>query len=85
MNITVHIERLIIDGISLAHSQRPCLQATVEAELARLLATNGLASNLQTHGSWPSLIAAPIELQSTNEPDCLGKQIAQAVYREIGR
>jgi hypothetical protein len=85
MNITVHIERLIIDGISLAHSQCPRLQATVEAELARLLATNGLASNLQTHGSWPSLTVAPIELQGTSEPSQLGMQIAQAVYRGIGK
>jgi hypothetical protein len=85
MNITVHIDRLILEGISLAHSQRPRLQATVEAELVRLLATNGLASNLQTHGSWPSLTAAPIELQNTNEPIQLGKQIAQAVYRGIGK
>ena len=85
MNITVHIDRLILDGISLAHGQRPCLQAAIEAELARLLAANGLASNLQTHGAWPSLSAAPIELQNTNEPGQLGKQIAQAIYRGIGK
>jgi hypothetical protein len=83
-SITVHIERLILDGLPIAHSQRAQLKAEVEAELARLLASDGLAGDLQTHGLWPSLTGGSIELQSEVEPGRLGKQIAQAVYRGIG-
>jgi hypothetical protein len=37
MNISVHIERLVLDGLFVSHGQRPLLQAAVEAELTRLL------------------------------------------------
>jgi hypothetical protein len=41
-NIQIYIDRLILDGISVPHSQRPLLQAAVEAELGRLLAEGGI-------------------------------------------
>jgi len=84
MNINIHIERLILDGLPITHSQRPQVQASVEAELARLLAADGLASGLQTGGMLPHLPGGNIQLTGDNNPSALGQQIAQAVYGGIG-
>jgi len=84
MNINIHIERLILDGLPITHSQRPLVQASVEAELARLLATDGLASSLQAGGALPNIPGGSIQLTSDGNPHKLGQQIAQAVYGGIG-
>jgi hypothetical protein len=84
MNINVSIERLILDGLSLSHSQRPLVQASVEAELARLLAADGLASHLQSGGALPHLKGGNIQLTHHSDPNTFGRQIAQAVYSGIG-
>jgi hypothetical protein len=83
-NIHVHIERLVLDGLPVWHSQRPLLQAAVEAELTRLLAADGLAPNLQAGGALPSVPVRGIQLTSEGNPHTLGQQIAQAVYGGIG-
>lgn len=83
-NIIVSIDGLIIDGLTIAHSQRPQLQAAVESELARLLAANGLAQHLMQGGSMRSLPAGGLQLTKVNDPHHLGRQIAEAVFVGIG-
>ncbi|MFB8790730.1 MAG: hypothetical protein U7123_18220 [Potamolinea sp.] len=85
MNINVNIDRLILEGVSVPVSQRPLLQAAIEAELARLLTADGLASSWQTGGAVPSLSGEVIQLNSDNNPTQLGQQIAQSVYRGMGK
>ena len=85
MNINVHIDRLILDGISISHYQRPLLQAAVEGELARLLAADGLATGLLAGGAMLHVPAGAIQLTGESDPANLGQQIAQAVYGGIGR
>ena len=85
MNINLHIERLILDGLSLAHAERPALQSAVEAELARLLAEGGLSPTLEAGGARPSLPAGAVELAPGGDAAHLGAQIAQAVYQGMGR
>lgn len=85
MNINVHIKRLVLDGISVSPGQRPHLQAAVEAELARLLAADGLAHSLLAGGAVPHVPAGAIQLTRESDPTHLGQQIARAVYRGIGR
>jgi hypothetical protein len=84
MNINVSIERLILDRLPLTHSQRPLVQAAIEAELARLLAAGGLATTLQAGGALPSIPGGSIQLASDGNPNMLGQQIAHAVYGVIG-
>jgi len=83
-NINIHIERLILDGLPISHSQRPLLQAAVEAELVRLLAADGLTPNLQVGSALPYVPGGSIHLASDGNPKTLGQQIAQAVYGGIG-
>ncbi len=84
MNINIHIERLILDGLPISHSQRPLVQAAIEAELVRLLAADGLTPILQAGGAMPYVPGGSLQLASDGNPHTLGKQIAQAVYGGIG-
>jgi hypothetical protein len=84
-NIAIHIERLALDGLPVTRSQGLLLQAALEAELARLLAANGLSPELQAGGAVPSLKAGNIQIASGSNPNQLGQQIAQAVHGGIGR
>ena len=86
MNINLHIERLILDGVNIAPGQRHLLQASVETELARLLADGGLSPSLYG-GRRPAVDVATngIQLASGNDPVQLGQQIAQSVYGGIGK
>ncbi|WP_242038025.1 hypothetical protein [Tolypothrix sp. FACHB-123] len=80
MNINLHIEQLILEGLDIPRSQRELLQATVEAELARLLSTEGLPTGWQSSVSIP-----PIEVTPSSNTTQMGQQIAQAVYRGMGQ
>lgn len=83
-NITISIERLILDGLPLTHAQHPLLQAAIEAELARLLAADGLAHDLQSGGAFPRVPVGSIQLTGHDTPMHLGQQIARAVHSSIG-
>jgi hypothetical protein len=83
MNITLHIERLILDGVNIAPDQRHLLQASLTVELTRLLTQSGLAANLIEGVSMPKLSANDVQLTGNN-PAQLGQQIAQSVYGGIG-
>lgn len=84
MNINVNIERLVLEGVSVPPSQRPLLQAAVEAELGRLLTAEGLGAGLRSGGVVPRVSAGTIQLSPESNPTQLGQQIAQAVYGGIG-
>lgn len=85
MNVNLHLERLILDGLDLPQRQRPQLQAAVEAELARLLAANGLPPAWRSGGAVPSVPGGTIQLTANRHPTHLGRQIAQAVYGGFGK
>jgi hypothetical protein len=84
MNINVHIERLILDGLPIAQKERPMLQAAVEAELMQLLSVDGLAPHLLTGGAIPRMSGGSIQPSIDGNPNILGQQIAQAIYGVIG-
>ena len=84
MRINVHIERLILDGLPVPTMQGTQLQASIERELARLLAANGLRSELMAGGAVSRLPAGSIQFAQDAPPAMLGNQIAQAVHGRIG-
>ena len=85
MNIRIYIDRLVLDGLPIASHQGQQVQASVEAELSRLITENGLASSLQTGIAVPSVRAEAIQLAANNNPTQMGTQIAQSVYSGIGK
>lgn len=84
MNIEVHIERLILDGVTVAPRERSRLQAAVESELARLLAEGDLSPALWGGGALPSVPAGSVDLASDRDAAGLGHEIARATYGGIG-
>ena len=85
MNINLHIDRLVLDGLPIEHRQGPLLKAAVEAELSRLLTADGLANSLMTGGATPSVPAPGIQLANESSPQQLGEQIGRAVYGGLGK
>jgi hypothetical protein len=85
MNINLHIERLILDGLSLEAANRALLQAAVETELVRLLTRDGVGQHLQNGGASPRASASEIRLTAQAGPEQMGKQIAGSIYGSIGK
>ena len=85
MKINFHIERLILDGISIPAHQQATLQAAIVAALSQSLAAGGLAPSLLAGGAMPYVRGGSVQLSSQASPSELGAQIAQAVYRGIGK
>jgi hypothetical protein len=84
VNVELHIDRLVLEGIDLDHAGRPVLQAAVEAELSRLLAAGGVGA-LAAGGAVPSVRAEGIQMSGDGNPAQLGRQIAGAVYGGFGK
>lgn len=85
MNINLHIERLILDGLPFEVKNRALLQTTIETELARLLAENNTALNRQSGGATPNGRADAIQVTAQSSSAQLGRQIAGSIYGGIGK
>lgn len=81
--ISVHIERLVLDGISVAPGQQSHLQAALQTELARLLAEDALSPDLLTRRAVPSISGGSLQLTGADDPGALGRQIARALQRGL--
>jgi hypothetical protein len=85
MNIILHIERLTIDEGFIGRGQRMTLQAAVETELSRLFSEGGLAEGLQSGAALPSIRPLTMQMKGASGSKDVGTQIAQTVYRGIGK
>lgn len=81
MNINIDIERMILEGVAISPSQGRKLQAAVEAELTRLLATEGIPENWESSGVVPHVPGGAIQVKPGTNPTKMGQQIAQVIYR----
>ncbi len=84
MNIQLHIDPLVLDGLDLAYADRSQLATSVETELSRLLSAGGLSSDFTSGASLATLSAGSIHVTPGASADHLGVQIAQAVYGGVG-
>ncbi|MGB3299228.1 MAG: hypothetical protein WBA76_13235 [Phormidesmis sp.] len=82
MTLNLHIDRMIIEGLTLPHSQRSKFQASVEAELSRLFSVHGVPLTVQKGDRIPHILA---DLPITNQPNPvqLGQQLAQSIYTHL--
>ena len=83
MNINLHIEHLILDGISIGHQQKKALKAAVESALKRQLVGQGIASALQFTSDRQVVKGGLISVKNSHKAENIGQQIANAVYRGI--
>jgi hypothetical protein len=63
MNVSLSIERLILEGIPLGPEAVPALEASLATELARLLGERGLAPALGSSVAVPRLRAGDLTLR----------------------
>lgn len=82
MKINLNIGSLVLSGVDIPRSHYPCLQQAVEGELARLLETSPPS---QWQAATLGRVSAPeIQLSGGSSVQVMGKQIAQAVHKELG-
>jgi hypothetical protein len=84
MNIRVHIERLVLDGLDVSASEGEQVQAGAQSELARLLETGGLAPELMAGTNLAAVPAGNLGVGREQNGRLLGRQIAHSVYEGIG-
>ena len=83
MKINLHIERLVLNEISLEPGHEKFLKAAVESELLSLIKDHGLGSNVLAGGARPSVAANGIRLANQYSSQQLGRQIARSVHEGL--
>jgi len=81
MNISLHIERLILEGLPITSNSGPQLQAAVEAELTRLFASD--ITLLPTSSSRARVLSNHLQIQSKNNATELGTKIGQTLFTTL--
>ncbi|HWW61531.1 MAG TPA: hypothetical protein VN181_09200 [Thermoanaerobaculia bacterium] len=85
MTVRLHIDRLVLDGIALAHRDRAIFVAAIEAELGQLVAARGIAPALTNGVALPSVAAPDVTLAPGAKPSQMGTAVAASIYRGVGR
>ena len=81
MNVHLHIERLIVDGLPAAPGQGANLRAGLEEELVRLLLSNGLAFG--SSRAEASVNAGTIQVSGDASGRAVGRQIGQTLFASL--
>jgi hypothetical protein len=79
MNIELHIERLILNGLPYNHTQGAQLQQALEAELSQLLASGAFDAQIGEHS--PHLRTDMLEMGQA--PNITGTNLARTVFERI--
>lgn len=80
MNVNIDINKLVFEGMAMSPSQRRMLQGVVEAELERLLATEGIPDKWKAGGVAPQVPSGAIQQKPGTNFTQMGQQIAQRIY-----
>ena len=83
MNIELHIEHLVLDGLPLAPTDGAAVQQAIQAELTRLLTESGLASALEQGGELSGLRTPDMRLPANPAPDAMGRGIGAAIHKGL--
>jgi hypothetical protein len=84
VNIQLHIERLVLDGLPISRYEGVLMRGVVERELGRLVGGGALISHLASATAVPMLSGGVISLAGDSRPQRLGTQIAAAIHSGIG-
>jgi hypothetical protein len=83
MNINLHIEHLILDGLPLNTADSATVQAALQTELTHLLTENGLAPGLQHRDALTGLRTPDVRLSPNPAPDSVGRDIGAAIHEGL--
>ena len=82
MNVRVHIDRLVLDGIDLPHGTRRAFRASLERVLAERILAGGISPELAAGIAVPSVAVPSIEL--TADAPKLGAAVGHSIAAGIG-
>jgi hypothetical protein len=80
MSIRLHVESLILDGLSLGPAERRHLERALVAELTHSLEGADSVHALGKLGVLPRLSAPGISIDAKDNGNSIGAQIAQSIY-----
>lgn len=83
--VSVHIDRLVLEGFRFGVHEQAGLAAAMHVELSRLLSTHGLAASPLCAGASPRLDAGELRVAHGSSAQRLGRAIAQSLYRGLVR
>ncbi len=83
MNIDLHIEQLRLDGF--APGDRYRIGGAVRDELRRLIAKNGIPRGLSQGLDMARLNGGSFNAAPGSKPQAIGRQVANSVYKGLGR
>jgi hypothetical protein len=81
--ISLHIERLVVDGLPLTAAQATRMQASLERELSRLIAGGGDVSAWGGAPAVRSAAPAPAVPWDATRPHQLGRALAGNVFASL--
>lgn len=83
MNINLHIERLVLDGVTVDHRYQNQLKNLVESSLRQQLVSNEINTTLYINNNYATISGGSISIDSLKHRKSFGKQIGNAVYKGI--
>jgi hypothetical protein len=83
-DVTIHIERLVLDGFAMNAAEAGRVRLAIELELARLFTEQGAPASLASIGSVPSMPAAGVQYAPQTSGADLGASVARSLYRSFG-
>lgn len=84
MNISLHIERLVLDSAMDPRARR-AFQSGLERELTRLLTSQGLDRAWTSGAAFPQLRVDAVQWKGHEGPADMGAQVARTVYRGLSQ
>lgn len=88
IDLHIDIDELVIDGLVLdgaVRGDRQRIARSIERELGRLIGEQGLPPTLASGETLASLSGGRFAVAPGAQPETIGRQVAQAVYRGMGR
>lgn len=85
MSVTLHIDRLVLDGLDFGPHDRALLRSAAEAELASLLRAGQLSGAIAGGTSMPALRGGDVTVARDATAEQVGAAIARSVYGGISR
>jgi len=83
MNINLHIDRLIIDGIDIGPQQKKELLHALESSLKQQLLAQGAGTAIRSHAHRNSVNGGAINVGTGADPVRLGRMIGKAICKGI--
>ncbi len=79
MRISLHIERVVLEGVDVSGGDRELVRESIACELGRMLGDGGMANGY----SRSRVMAGDVQL-AADKPVEFGRQIAGSVYKGVG-